>query len=552
MLGSGSRPHPLAFELILNVRLASALLLTALVFAVRTASADEPPLRTWGVDPNPSDAPPAPAVPVAPPAPPPPPMGTPPEGAETSPEPTIVRTPGRVGLRYTLEGVDVRGNTATLSRVILRYVPFKAGDVLDVDDRELELTRFRLLGTGFFRDVTLSLRRGSRRGYVVLVVEVAERNTIVVNDVYLGLSADAEPDGAARPLTAYGGIDVSENNLAGTGIKLGGAIALADRQLGLRTRFADPQIFGTPWTVEAQLLFNHARDFFGNRDVHVEDATPTGRQQDFAIVTYQRFGGQIGVGHDVSLSSRLFVDYRLESIDTELPLAASHQRGLDVEPIDFHIHGGSSILSTLRATLLHDTRDEPFLPSRGVYVTSQAEASLSPLGSDYPYAKLDVRGSRWFPLSWGHVLRLEGFAGAVFGDAPLFERFYVGDLTDLLPDRVLDLAFDRRAAPNLLDTVIVEERYGTYAAKLSAEYRVPLYRGHRSVYGVDLFGTLGIYGLSTELDLARPPRGYSGLRKVPVDLTTNIGLRIDTSAGGFVLGASNLLWLIPFRREAGQ
>ena len=33
-----------------------------------------------------------------------------------------------------------------------------------------------------------------------------------------------------------------------------------------------------------------------------------------------------------------------------------------------------------------------------------------------------------------HVLRIEGIAGAsVFGDAPLFEKFYVGGLQDLRP-----------------------------------------------------------------------------------------------------------------------
>ena len=502
------------------------------------------PLRTWGVDP-PEEPPAVPAAPVVVTAP--PPAAGPPEDGE----PVLVRAPGRVGLRYVLEGVEVRGNTTTLSRVILRFVRFRAGDMLDVDDRELELTRFRLLGTGFFSDVQLSLRRGSRRQHVVLVVRVVERNTIVVNDVRLGLSADAEPNGAARPLTAYGGVDVSENNLAGPGIKLGAALAVADRQLGLRSRFADPQVFGSAFSVEAQVLFNRARDFFGNREVLVEDTSPTGRPQDFAIVSYQRFGGQAGIGHDVGASSRLFLDYRLESVDATLPLAASHRRGLDIEPIDFHIQRSSSLLSTLRATLLHDTRDEPFLPTRGVYVTTQAEASLTPLGSDYPYARLQVQGSHWMKLPWAHVVRVEGLAGAILGDAPLFERFYVGDLTDLLPDRTLDLAFDRRAAPNFFDNLIGEVRYGTYAAKVAGEYRVPLYRGRRSVYGVDLFGTVGLYGLTTAEDAKRPPRGYAGFRRIPVDLTFNLGLRIDTSAGGFVLGSSNLLWLIPFRREVG-
>jgi outer membrane protein assembly factor BamA len=449
-----------------------------------------------------------------------------------------------VGLRYLLEGIEVRGNTTTLARVVLRYVPFHAGDTINVDDKELELTRFRLLGTGFFRDVQLSLRRGSRRGYAVLVVSVIERNTVVVNDVWLGLSADADPSGHARPLTAYGGVDVSETNLAGTGVTLGGAVALAENQLGLRARFADPQFLNTEWTVEAQLLYNNAKDFFGQRNVLVDDPTQT-TAQDFAIAAYQRFGGLIGAGHDLGVSTRVFFDYRLEKLDATLPLAASTKRGDDIVPIDFLIKRGNSILSTLRSTLIHDTRDEPFIPTRGDYVTLLGDLSLTPLGSDYPYAKIQAQASHFMLLPWGHVLHMEGFAGAIFGNAPMFEQFYVGDFSDLLPDRVLDLNFDRRAAPNFLSTDIVEVRYGNYAAKLNLEYRVPLYRGRRSIYGVDVFASGGVYGVANEQDFTNHARGYTGLTVIPIDLTFNFGLRIETSAGGFVFGVSNFLGFIP-------
>ncbi|MDF2697016.1 MAG: outer membrane protein assembly factor YaeT precursor, partial [Labilithrix sp.] len=409
---------------------------------------------------------------------------------------------------------------------------------------------FRLLGTGFFRDVQLSLRRGTKRGAVVLVVDVVERNTIVVNDLWLGLSADAEPNGRARPLTAFGGIDVSEQNLAGTGVALGGALALADGQLALRTRFSDQSFLRSSWTAEAQLLYNNAKDFFGNRDVLVDDPTQK-VAQDFAIVSYRRFGGKVSAGHEVgSVATRLFLDYRLEKIDANLPQAASHKRGLDIEPIDFDLPPGSSILSTVSATLVHDTRDEPFLPTRGWHLLSLAEASLTPLGSDYPYVKLVLRGSRWMPLPWDHVLRIEGIFGSVFGDAPLFEKFYVGDYTDLRPHRALDLAFDRRAAPNFFGTSIAEVRYGDYAARLNVEYRIPLYRGRQSIYGVDFFGSTGFYAVANGRDIGRPARGYSGFRTVPVDLTFNLGLRMDTAAGGIALGIANFLGFIPIRSEA--
>jgi outer membrane protein insertion porin family len=457
--------------------------------------------------------------------------------------------PVSLGFKYVLEGVEVRGNAATLSRVVLRYVPFHPGDVLDVDDREIELTRFRLLGTGFFRDVQLSLRRGTRRGRVILVIAVVERNTIVVDGVWLGISADVDPNGKARPLTAYGGARVTETNLAGTGIALGGAFAVADRQLALRARLADPQFLRSNWVAETELLYNAARDFFGNRDVQVDQGGSPGVREDFAVAPYKRFGGRVAAGHDLDISSQIVFGYRLEKIDVDpsLPRAASDYRGLDIEPIDFMLIRGSSILSTVSATYLNDTRDEPFLPTRGHQITASGEAALTPLGSDYPYAKLTLRVSEWFPLSWGHVLQVEGFAGGVFGNAPLFERFYVGDLSDLLPDRVLDMNFDRRPPLNYLGTDIVEIRYGNYAAKVNAEYRIPLYRGTRSIYGVDLFGSFGVYGLANEADFVNPARGYRGFATVPIDLTFNAGLRIETQAGGFVFGVSNLAGLIPVR-----
>jgi outer membrane protein assembly factor BamA len=525
----------------------------ALALALAPSLARAQPLKTWGSDAADPVPPPDPTPSTSPPPGPPRDPAAPrsgPDAGVTEASPSLVRGPGKVGLRYALEGIEIRGNTTTLARVIHRFVPFRAGDTLDVDDKELLLTRYRLLGTGFFRDVQLSLRRGTKRGYVVLQVDVVERNTIVVNDLWLGLSSDAEPSGRARPLTAYGGIDVSETNLAGTGVALGGAIAIADRQLALRTRVSDPDFLRSSWTAEAQLLYNNAKDFFGNRDVLVDDPTQT-VAQDYAVVGYQRFGGLVGVGHELgSVATRLFFDYRLEKIDASLPRAASHLRGLDVEPIRFSLRPGSSVLSTVSATLIHDTRDEPFLPRRGWHLLGLAEASLAPLGSDYPYAKLVLRASRWMPLPWDHVLRIEGIFGSVFGDAPLYEKFYVGDYTDLRPHRALDLAFDRRAAPDFLGTSIVEVRYGDYAARLNAEYRIPLYRGRKSIYGVDFFGSAGFYLVANGRDITQPARGYGGFQKVPMDVTFNTGLKADTAAGGFSIGIANVVGFIPTRSGA--
>lgn len=509
------------------------------------ADPSPPATDTWGSDTIP-DAPPAPIAPAAGPA----------VRAEASasekhcpcpPEPGP--RPGLVtqAVRYTLEGVEVRGNTRTRVPVVLRYVPFKRGDVFDVDDPEVELSRYRLLGTGFFRDVQFSLRKGSMRGLVVLVIDVVERNTIVINDVRMGISADADTHGNKRPLTAYAGIDVAETNLLGTGITLGSAMAVAEEQLALRVRFLDPAFLGSSWMTSGTLLYNDARDFFGNAGVLKDDPTDSNPSQS-AVVNYKRFGGSLGVGRDLSISTQLWLNYRLETLDASYPLEASHLRGFQTEPIDFDIIRGRSILSTLRATLEHDTRDHPFLPTRGWHATATAEVGLLPLGSDYDYQRAEVAASHWWRLPWNeHVLRLEMFAGAISGNAPFFEQYYVGDFSDFLPSRILGVNFDRRPPPNFLGTDIVEVRYGKYAFKLAGEYRVPLFRGRHSIYGIDFFASMGIYGVAGTREITSPPVGYSGAARIPVDLTGNFGFRMDTSAGGFVFAFSNVLGFVPVR-----
>jgi outer membrane protein insertion porin family len=449
-------------------------------------------------------------------------------------------------IRYTLEGVEIRGNTRTAARVILRYVRFRAGDVLDVDDAELELTRFRLLGTGFFAAVGLSLRKGTERGSATLVIDVVERNTFVVQDLWLGIAADEDTAGNARPLSAFTGVQVAETNLAGTGITLGAGVGLAADQLALRTRFVDPALAGTGWSAAVTVLYNDARDFFGNRDVSFESPLLEQREvTGYAVVAYKRFGSTLGTGHDLSVSSQLLLDYHLEQIDATVPTMASHMRGETREPIDFDILGGKTVLSSLHAGIDHDTRDAPFLTTRGTFASASVTVGVPPLGSDYGYQKFEFAAQHWLRLPLRHVLRLEAFAGAVAGDAPFFEKFYVGDFTDLLPDRLLDLSPDRRQPPNFLGTDIVEVRYGDFAAKLEAEYRIPLYTGRGSVYGLDLFGAVGFYGVATRREITAPPSGYTGFARVPIDVTYNLGLRVDTSVGGLTLAFSNLLGLIP-------
>ena len=138
------------------------------------------------------------------------------------------------------------------------------------------------------------------------------------------------------------------------------------------------------------------------------------------------------------------------------------------------------------------------------------------------------------------------FAGVITGRAPFFERYYPGDLSDFRASRVLGLNVERRLAPNFFNTIVGEVRYGDYAAKLDAEYRIPLYRGTRAVYGIDMFARAGVFLIAGQKDITNPPPGYSGAQLIPIDFTANFGVQVDTSAGGFTFAFANVLGFIPY------
>ena len=50
-------------------------------------------------------------------------------------------------------------------------------------------------------------------------------------------------------------------------------------------------------------------------------------------------------------------------------------------------------------------------------------------------------------------------------------------------------------------------------------------------------------------EIDSPASGYSGAELIPVDLTANVGFRMDTAAGGFVFAFSNVLYFIPVETE---
>ena len=455
---------------------------------------------------------------------------------------------------YRLESVRVVGNAMTAEHVIRRHVAVREGEPLDVDDERLEQTRYTLLGTGYFSDVRLSLERGSERGRVVLRIEVRERSTFQIDNVVLGVSEGLAGtyERADAPIVPYGGLSVSDSNLFGSGDSFAATLLLSEPQQGVRLRFEDPAAFGSPLAMGATAFFNHGQEFFGDDDVLVTPLRcPAGEPPPCeaarsALVTYFRGGGALSTGLALSPEVRLRLAYQLELISlVSRPDAASELRGLDVVPIDFHVQDGVSAVSMLDLSLVFDERDSAALTRSGTLVYLRVDLASRLFGSDYDFFRAEGLARHWVPLpGWDHTLRLSIFAGAALDETPFFYRFYAADLSDLVPSRVLELNLDRRAPLNLFRNSIVEHRIGQLAARVDLEYQLLLFRVNEDLRSFWVYGNVGVYMLGDLADFQRPIRGYTGADLFPIDLTFDVGVRMDTSIGVFHIGFSTLLGFV--------
>ena len=58
-----------------------------------------------------------------------------------------------------------------------------------------------------------------------------------------------------------------------------------------------------------------------------------------------------------------------------------------------------------------------------------------------------------------------------------------------------------------------------------------------------------MFALASRPDLRTDPQGYQGYEVVPMDLTADLGVRIDTRIGVFTVSVANLFAVIPGIRQ---
>jgi len=441
--------------------------------------------------------------------------------------------PDPFGPVIVIESIEVVGNTYTAERLIRRALGVKEGERLRAGDPRLRAARFKILALGYFREVDLRLRKGASRGYVILSVRVVERGTVVLNRMFFGNTL-------VTPWWA--GLDLTERNFFGSGVAVGGGFVVAgegnednaDAQKAFQLRLEDPSLFGGP--IGAHVAFHYAD---ASEPYRVAGDPSDGSADNFAASDYKRVGGRAGATINTGALDRLTALVRFETVRANLPdMPTRTLPDGRVVDLDLLLEDGESRVATAGLLFERDTRPDPILPYRGDHLLLLAEVGAGPISS-YDFTSILGRYERWWTIAPRHVISGHLVAGAVLGDAPLFERLHVGDIDRMVSPRALGLVVSTTPPFDFFGTGSDEVSYGEIGGLLETQYAFRLFRSRKAVYGGDLFVGAGLWTLHATRDL-----GYDA-PDFPVDLLLDAGLRLDTEVGIFELSLANALGRVP-------
>lgn len=302
--------------------------------------------------------------------------------------------------------IDIRGNTRTKDIVIRRELPVYPGEVYNqVQARRGERI---LQNLGFFSKVTSYPRETIDSTKDDLVYEVEETRTGQFS-IGAGYSSIDELMGFAE--VSQGNFDLFNwPNFTGDGQKM-----------RLRTQFGkqreDYEIsFVEPWFLGRKLSLGV--DIYDTKLSNLSD-----------YYSQQTIGSAVTIGKPLkSFFQRANLRYSLERVTI-----------FDVSPDATDMiksQEGSRNVSTLKPSIVHDTRNNVFIPTRGNKTTLSARLSGGPLGFDTDVYGFEGETTTYLPIILDHVLSLRLWAEVVqeYGDdtdVPLFDRLFLGGARNL-------------------------------------------------------------------------------------------------------------------------
>ncbi len=307
----------------------------------------------------------------------------------------------------SIRNIVIRGNTRTRDKVIRRELLVYPGEVYN----EVKVRRSERIvqNLGFFDVVRSDPVRTPLADERDLVLTVEEKRTGQFM-VGAGFSSIEKIVGFMEISQANFDL-LGWPNFTGGGQKLKVRAEVGSKRNDFEVSFVEP------WFMNKKLSFG--LDLF---------------QTDFSFTDYDevRTGGAVTLGKSLPGPNRASLRYRIE--DAKIEDIADTNRYVYADSPDeefFFTSEEDRTRSSMRLTVIHDTRNNPFIPSKGNQVVGFAEVAGGPFGFDTDEIYLGIRSTTYVPLWWNHVFSFRARAEVIeeFGDTddvPLSDRLFLG------------------------------------------------------------------------------------------------------------------------------
>ena len=294
------------------------------------------------------------------------------------------------GPKVRFERITISGNVHTRDKIIRRQLKVLEGDYFS--GQGLKRSSENLKRLGYFEDVQMHTKKGSRDDLMDLNVEVKEKGTRTFS-VGAGYSS------------AYAGFvtfSISDENFMGYGQRLTASARIGGLNTEFDIRFLEPWLFDTRLSLGAD-LYKFSQEY-----------------SDYSRSSY---------GTRISLGAPLYLDYTRGTI----MYAYDHANISDVADTASQVlkdMTGDNVTSSLALMLNRDSRDRTFNTTRGSINEASIQYAGGFLSGDEQFTKYRARSAWYFPLFWNTVFMVQGRAGFIQnrGKLSVYQKFFLGGI----------------------------------------------------------------------------------------------------------------------------
>lgn len=250
------------------------------------------------------------------------------------------------GSKAYVENIIIKGNEKTKDYVIRRELVIKEGELFDYS--KMQLSREKVYNLGFFKEVNVDVRPGSREGFMNLIIDVEEQPTGTIS---LGGGY-----GTASGFSIFA--DVGENNLFGRGQRVNVKFEYGPLKSSATVNFYERWFMGKPVGFSASL-------FYYLYTIKTGSLFP--EQDEYA--TYNKES----VGYSLGFNYRFWYYY---TVGTTWSHAFKHiidPSGNSTDEVFINEERGWQEKRTITYYLYRDTKDNYLNPTKG----SRQEMSIS-------------------------------------------------------------------------------------------------------------------------------------------------------------------------------